>query len=205
MKNSNLFIALALALVLGACSSATNLTGAKTQKAGEFEMYAGGSYSKNLVRNSTDGTTKTAGFDFAGRYGVTDVDEVGFGYRNAGQITFDYKRNLMSDSQSALSVGAGIGYLSVEVGSTSTSYMDFAVPVYYDYKLSGETTLLFSAKYLLSRISSDSASASANSLGAAAGARFGEDSGLHAEFGFLFPLGQEDGTTAWQGSLGFFF
>lgn len=204
MKKMNLMIAAGLALALGACSSATNLTGAKTQKAGEYEIYAGGSYSKNLVRNSDTGSTTAAGFDIAGRYGITDVDEVGAGYRNAGQVTFDYKRNLIDDSQMALSVGAGIGYLNVTVGSVSTTYMDFAIPVYYDYKLSQDTTLLVSGKYLLSRISGDVDSQSASSLGLAGGARFGEDSGIHTEIGFLFPMGQDEGTTAWQGSVGFF-
>lgn len=207
MNTLNKTLACALVLLLGACSSATNLTGAKTQKAGEHETYIGGSYSGSLVRNnesSTDSTT-VPGFDVAVRYGVTDLDEVGAGLRNAGQYSFDYKRSLMKDAKMALSVGAGLGYLGVTVGTTKTTYMDFSFPVYFDYSLGDDMTLLLSAKYLLARVSGDAVtSASNNNLGFSGGIRFGEDSGFHLEYGLLKSLA-DGGGTAWQASAGFFF
>ena len=188
--------------VLGACSSATNLTGAKTQKEGEYELLLGASYSGNLVRNS-ETSTSTLGIDFAGRYGMTNEDEVGLSYRNSGQTVLDYKRSLIDDSDMALAVGAGIGYLSVTVLEASTTYMDFFVPIYYDYKLDDETTLLASAKYLMSRASGEGFSTTSNNLGLAAGARFGKNSGFHAEFGYLMSF-EEGASNAWQTSLGYF-
>lgn len=204
MKKMQFLTMLALATMLGACSSATNLTGAKTLKEGSHEIFVGGSYSGNLIRNSDSDSTTAMGFDVAGRYGVTNDDEVGFAYRNAGQLVFDYKRALMSDSEMALSIGAGMGYLNVTVLDSSTKYMDFFIPLYFDYKIEKDVTMLLSAKYLLARASSDlGGSVTANNIGFSGGARFGEDSGFHAEFGYLLSLA-ENGSNAWQTSLGYF-
>ncbi len=202
MKKLQLLTLLALATSLGACSSATNLTGAKTQKEGEYEIYVGGSYSGNLIKNS-ETSTGAMGFDVAGRYGITNDDEVGLAYRNAGQLTLDYKRALMSDSEKALSIGAGMGYLNVTLLDASTTYMDFFLPVYFDYNVGENKTLLLSAKYLLARASGEGFSASSSNIGFSTGMRFGKDTGFHAEFGYLLSLA-EGASNAWQTSLGYY-
>ncbi len=155
--------------------------------------------------SATDSTT-VPGFDFAFRYGITDQDEVGAALRNAGQYTLDYKRSLMADGNMALSIGAGLGYLSASIGTLKTTYMDFYFPLYFDYNISDDLTLLLSTKFLISRISSDALteSVSSNTLGFAGGFRYGKDSGLHVEYGMLKSL-EDGGGTAWQMSAGFFF
>jgi|GEM_PF-1322718 len=202
------FAALAV-LAFGRCASINNLTGAKTQAAGDLELYTGVDYS-NLLRKS-DGTstdTKTFGIDFAGRYGLTGDDEIGFKLANSfSYLSGDYKRALIKDGIFYLSSGVGVGYLGYEVtgGTESLKYkqIDMFVPVYMDYYVSPSFGLLFGPKFVYSIVSGEGAENVATAV-LSGGFRWGQKAGMHAEFGYGIPF-QDGAEGLWQTNVGFFY
>lgn len=193
-----------VAATLGGCASINSLTRAKTLKAGDKEFYSGVEYS-NLLRKMDGGSTdtKTFGVDLAGRYGITDQDEVGGRLVNSlAYAGVDYKRALISGDMN-LSTGAVLGYLSYQVGDSKYKQFDLGIPVYIDYQVSNELVLLASPKLVYSVVSGTGAD-NYGSLVLSAGARFGETQGIHLEFGYGIPFKKAlDGM--WQANAGIFF
>lgn len=200
----NNIVMITLLSVLGACASINSLTRAKNLKAGTHELYAGIEYS-NLLRKMDGGDTdtNTFGVDVAGRYGITDQDEVGVKLANTlAYFGADYKRGLITGDFN-VSAGAAVGYLKYTVGSNSFSQIDMGIPVYVDYEASEELVFFASPKFQYSLVSGDNAS-SFSSLVLSAGARLGQESGVHFEFGYGIPFNKgADGM--WQANAGIYF
>src|SRR5688572_3756315 len=115
---------LAAFLLLPACASITSLTTAKTLKEGDLEVTAAAGYSNLKLKIDEDDISggnpdfKVFVVDIAGRYGITDQDELGLRAVNIGYFMGDYKRSLIASSAFGLSAGAGLGYTSWTLGSS---------------------------------------------------------------------------------------
>ena len=121
--------------MLGACASINNLTGAKTLAQGKHEIFVGVDYSNLLKkRDSVTASDTTFGFDIAGRFGITNEDEVGVKLANTlAYIGLDYKRAIIAGGPFRFSTGAGLGYLKYSVGTADFKEIDLFVPAYVDH------------------------------------------------------------------------
>jgi hypothetical protein len=189
--------------LLGACASINSLTRAKTLPAGQKELYAGVEYS-NLLRK-TDGTQNdlnTFGVDVAARFGITDQDEVGAKLANTfAYLSGDYKRALIQ-GQTNVSSGIVLGGLSYSNASNQKfTQVDIAVPLYVDFEVTPEFTLIAAPKLMYSFVSGTPENFASCVL--SAGMRYGKESGLHLEGGYAIPFNDADGM--WQMNAGVFF
>jgi len=124
-------------------------------------------------------------------YGVTDKMDVGGRLTIIGTAVIDAKYQFLGDRESkfAGSAGLGVGYLSMESGSTTSNLYDLMVPAYFFYHPGEWLSIYTSPKYVF-RINAydadgETATQTNHWYGAGAGLRIGKKTGVFIEYTYF--------------------
>ncbi|MCB0415689.1 MAG: hypothetical protein KDD50_15225 [Bdellovibrionales bacterium] len=182
-------IGLALALMgLSACASLSGTQTARTLKKGETESaFGGGQYSSGGLTESLQGgsTEKFSSpyLEYSYRQGLSDNLDMGVKLTFIGSALADVKYNLFANDKWAVSVGGGLGYMSLKVGDVETSIIDVLLPLYTSYDISDKWAIYFIPKMIHRSINSNNLSGTSVLTGANLGLKWGKKTGVMFEVG----------------------
>ncbi|MBS1983699.1 MAG: hypothetical protein JST16_05955 [Bdellovibrionales bacterium] len=184
------------------CASVTNMHSAKTLAEGESSHTLGVTYGNVKLNDDSGSIDATApAIDYMYRYGLTSQDELGLKIAGTGTYFMgDYKRGLVTSGSVLVSAGLGLGGTQYSVGDVSTKIVDIYVPLYTDFVVSDMFSLIAAPKYVLRFVDSEKFSQAGGSFGF----KWGKESGMIAEVGYLHQFGNVS-VNYWQVSSGFFF
>ncbi|NDG86229.1 MAG: hypothetical protein EBX52_14465, partial [Proteobacteria bacterium] len=132
-------------------------------------------------------------------------DEIGVRLASLVYIVGDYKRAIVKGESFGLSLGAGVGGTSYEIGSTKNTIIDLYLPtVYLDYYATDSMTLFTAPKFIY-RVNSDtSVMKNFSEIAVSAGVKYGKETGVIVEGAWAKPFLDGAGNI-WQAAVGVFF
>lgn len=214
MKSLGLLLLLSLAM--NGCISMSSMQSARTHKKDNYSYTVGLGYeSLKYNKKSSDSDEekdikdtleeiKVPIIEVGGRYGLGENFDVGGKYNLLGTASIDGKYMFLGKGQPfAMSVGAGIGYGSLEAESSSeqddkakykTTIIDVMIPLYMTFDINDLFALHFVPKYLQRSTSTTETDGSSSSdsfgvIGASAGMNFGW---LFAEYSYFTSPGKSE-------------
>lgn len=143
---------LAVVACMSSCVSMSTMQTARTTDPGDFVYGSGVGFVSTEMEFSD--TTITVGMPMVETYarvGITEKLDAGFRYTIPGSIVLDGKYMVYGDQESTLAVsaGAGIGYMSMELNDYQNRMLDFIIPAYATVYPTSWLALYASPKYIL--------------------------------------------------------
>lgn len=195
MKNNTFRVirTLSLLTLVGttfSCANLSTLQTARVQKVGESEMAIGGGYVTFPALTAALGSSTISSlpyFEGTMRRGFFERFDAGVKFTLIGTLAADAKYQLLDLGGFALAAGAGLGYITVTSGTTSSlNIVDLLVPVYISYDFNEWFSLYGSPKFVYRMILGTTSSSSymAPILGATGGFRVGKRWGFMGEVSY---------------------
>ena len=196
-------------LFLSSCASMSMMQTARTTEKGKLgTSYGGGVVQSELILGTSDTLDLNAPFAEVGaRYGITDNLDAGLKLTLIGTGVADVKYQFIGDSESVFagSVGLGVGYLSIESGSSKSSIYDLMVPAYFSVHPTDWLGIYAGPRYVF-RINSyntdqESDTGTSHWYGGTAGIRLGGRVAFLGEFSYFGTSNQDTPLTQITGGL----
>lgn len=203
-------------MMLSSCISMSSMQTARTLGQGNTEGAIGVSRVKYEFVSAEDTISEksyTGEIDY--RYGITDKLDVGVKASLIGTSGAYAKYQFLGDNKSpfAGSVGAGLGFLTIESGqgefATKSKTTDFSIPLFFSYHPNDWLALYTSPRYTLRNIKNSDASGSEGSTdhwyGATTGIRLGERVAPFIEYSIFTSNGATKPLSQLTGGVNFSF
>jgi hypothetical protein len=167
-----------LVTLSASCANLSSLQTARVIEKGKNEVVLGAGVAKTDVTIGSTTTALSAPY-LQGMYrtGIADSMDLGVKLTLIGTLSADVKYQLVDAGEFALAAGAGLGFVSLTVGSNKLTIIDLVVPVIASYNFSDSFAFYLSPKALLR-----SASGTATLFAGTGGFKIGESWGLYAEY-----------------------
>lgn len=185
MNKIIILAALMSAGFLSGCVSMSSLQTARTLKDGESrQTFGGGVFNSKSKIGTLEFESNLPYVEYSYRRGFGENFDAGLKLTLIGAYAADAKYQVYAAEKFAMSVGAGLGYMSYETKSgdveSKVNYIDVILPVYFSYDFTPGFSLYAAPKYV-HRSASGDATGSDSIVGAAVGTKIGEKSGVFIE------------------------
>ncbi len=197
MKLYTSFIAALTTLTLGACANMSALQTAETLEPGKGEFSVGAGYVNHKAILDGDSEATAPYMEFQYRRGIIEKLDAGAKITLVGTAGVDAKYQIVESPTLDVAIGTSLAYLTVSSGastsdgeirsssSSSSTIIDWTIPVYISSQVSDGLTLYTSPKYMLRAGAGDTL----NVLGITGGAKWGQNSGIMLETTYGKALG----------------
>ncbi len=141
-----LWLFLAASCSQGACATHSVLTGARAVPVDNWQFTVGVSFVPQLEKGDFD-VLGLPMLDFAARFGVSEVSDVGVRFNTMGFLSVDAKFELFDNDAATMAIKPSFGLDLIQAVGSNTFIMQFDVPLLVDGHVGKDATITLAGKF----------------------------------------------------------